>query len=113
MMEVLTLSISTPSTGAAAASSKTSMATAAAPTTRSTGLDERCIPGPTCSPRDSSNASTPCFDRPGTQQRTDRGHQRPPGTPPRSALEFRNLTNYIASPLLETGGFRPRLHPEL
>jgi transposase len=31
-----------------------------------------------------------------------------------SALGFRNLTNYIArSLLLETGGFRPRLHPAL
>jgi len=29
-----------------------------------------------------------------------------------SALGFRNLTNYIARSLLETGGFRPRLHPE-
>ena len=28
-----------------------------------------------------------------------------------SALGFRNLTNYIARSLLETGGFRPRLHP--
>jgi transposase len=28
-----------------------------------------------------------------------------------SALEFRNLTNYIARSLLEAGGFRPRLHP--
>ncbi|MDP9466823.1 MAG: ISL3 family transposase [Actinomycetota bacterium] len=28
-----------------------------------------------------------------------------------SALGFRNLTNYIARCLLETGGFRPRLHP--
>ncbi len=27
------------------------------------------------------------------------------------ALGFRNLTNYIARSLLETGGFRPRLHP--
>ena len=27
-----------------------------------------------------------------------------------SALGFRNLTNYIARCLLETGGFRPRLH---
>ena len=27
-----------------------------------------------------------------------------------SALGFRNLTNYIARSLLETGGFRPRLH---
>jgi len=28
-----------------------------------------------------------------------------------SALGFRNLTNYIARSLLETGGFQPRLHP--
>ncbi len=30
-----------------------------------------------------------------------------------SALGFRNLTNYMARSLLETGGFRPRLHPRL
>ena len=30
-----------------------------------------------------------------------------------SALGFRNLTNYIARSLLETGGFRPRLHRHL
>jgi transposase len=30
-----------------------------------------------------------------------------------SALGFRNLTNYVARSLLETGGFRPRLHPLL
>ena len=30
-----------------------------------------------------------------------------------SALGFRNLTNYIARALLETGGFRPRRHPAL
>ncbi len=30
-----------------------------------------------------------------------------------SALGFRNLTNYIARSLLETGGFRPLLHPAL
>jgi transposase len=30
-----------------------------------------------------------------------------------SALGFRNLTNYIARSLLETGGFRPALHPRL
>lgn len=28
------------------------------------------------------------------------------------ALGFRNLTNYIARALLETGGFRPHLHPQ-
>jgi transposase len=30
-----------------------------------------------------------------------------------SALGFRNLTNYIARSLLETGGFRPHLHPRI
>jgi len=30
-----------------------------------------------------------------------------------SALGFRNLTNYIARSLLETGGFRPLIHPRL
>ena len=30
-----------------------------------------------------------------------------------SALGFRNITNYIARSLLETGGFRPRLHPRI
>ena len=30
-----------------------------------------------------------------------------------SALGFRNLTNYIARSLLETGGFRPQPHPAL
>ena len=30
-----------------------------------------------------------------------------------SALGFRNLTKYIARSLLETGGFRPQLHPQL
>ena len=29
-----------------------------------------------------------------------------------SALGFRNLTNHIARSLLESGGFRPRLHPQ-
>lgn len=30
-----------------------------------------------------------------------------------SALGFRNLANYIIRALLETGGFRPQLHPQL
>ena len=30
-----------------------------------------------------------------------------------SALGFPNLTNYITRALLETGGFRPQLHPQL
>jgi transposase len=51
------------------------------------------------------------FDRPGTSNAPTEAingrleHLR--GT----ALGFRNLTNYIARSLLETGGFRPRLHP--
>ncbi len=30
-----------------------------------------------------------------------------------SALGFRNLTHYVARSLLEAGGFRPHLHPQL
>ena len=30
-----------------------------------------------------------------------------------SALGFRNLHNYIHRSLLEAGGFKPRLHPQL
>jgi transposase len=53
------------------------------------------------------------FDRPGTSNGPTEAingrleHLR--GT----ALGFRNLTNYIARSLLETGGFRPRLHRQL
>jgi transposase len=53
------------------------------------------------------------FDRPGTSNRPTEAingrleHLRG------SALGFRNLTNYIATSLLETGGFRPQLHPRL
>ncbi len=53
------------------------------------------------------------FDRPGTSRGPTEAindrleHLRG------SALGFRNLTNYIARSLLETGGFRPRLHPPL
>jgi transposase len=53
------------------------------------------------------------FDRPGTSNGPTEAingrleHLR--GT----ALGFRNLTNYIARSLLETGGFRPSLHPAL
>lgn len=53
------------------------------------------------------------FDRPGTSNGPTEAingrleHLR--GT----ALGFRNLTHYIARSLLETGGFRPQLHPRL
>ena len=30
-----------------------------------------------------------------------------------SAQDFRNLTHYITRALLETGGFKPQLHPQL
>ncbi len=53
------------------------------------------------------------FDRPGTSngptEATNGRLEHLRG----SALGFRNLTNYIARSLLETGGFRPRLHPGL
>ncbi len=50
------------------------------------------------------------FDRPGTSKNPTEAingrleHLRG------SALGFRNLTNYIARSLLESGGFRPKLH---
>ena len=53
------------------------------------------------------------FDRPGTTNGPTEvingrlGHLRG------SALGFRNLTNYIARSLLESGEFRPQLHPGL
>jgi len=53
------------------------------------------------------------FDRPGTSNGPTEAingrieHLRGP------VLGFRNLTNYIARSLLETGGFRPQLHPRL
>jgi transposase len=51
------------------------------------------------------------FDRPHTSNGpTDAGNGRLEHLRG-SALGFRNLTNYIARSLLETGGFRPHLHP--
>jgi transposase len=54
-----------------------------------------------------------CFDRPGTgngpTEAIDGRLEHLGG----SALGFRNLTNYIARSLLESGAFRPRLHPRL
>ena len=168
-----------PSTSAAAASSRTSTATAAVPVTRSTRPDAPCTPAPACSPKQKSrleqlfaddahvavevtwaayqrmvtayrdpdsargrdlmkqliaslSSGVPAalvelrslgptlkqravdvlayFDRPGTSNGPTEAingrleHLRG------SALGFRNLTNYIARALLETGGFRPQLH---
>ena len=49
------------------------------------------------------------FDRPGTSNGPEAINGRLEHLRG-SALGFRNLTNYIARSLLETGGFRPRLH---
>jgi transposase len=53
------------------------------------------------------------FDRPGTSNGPTEAINRRLEHLRGSALGFRNLTNYIARSLLETGGFRPRLHPGL
>lgn len=52
------------------------------------------------------------FDRPGTSNRPTEAINARLENLRGSALGFRNLTNYIARSLLETGGFRPRLHPQ-
>jgi transposase len=51
------------------------------------------------------------FDRPGTSNGPTEAINGRLDHLRGSALGFRNLTNYIARSLLETGGFRPRLHP--
>jgi transposase len=53
------------------------------------------------------------FDRPGTSNGPTEAINGRLERLRGSALGFRNLTNYIARLLLETGGFRPRLHPRL
>ena len=53
------------------------------------------------------------FDRPGTSNGPTEAMNGRLEHLRGSALGFRNLTNYIARSLLETGGFRPRLHPAL
>jgi transposase len=52
------------------------------------------------------------FDRPGTSNGPTEAMNGRLEHLRGSALGFRNLTNYKARSLLETGGFRPRLHPE-
>ena len=53
------------------------------------------------------------FDRPGTSngptEAINGRHEHLRG----SALGFRNLTHYVARSLLESGGFRPRLHSQI
>ncbi|GAA4730379.1 hypothetical protein GCM10023350_12030 [Nocardioides endophyticus] len=53
------------------------------------------------------------FDRPGTSNGPTEALNGRLEYVRGSALGFRNLTNYIARSLLETGGFRPQLHPRL
>jgi transposase len=53
------------------------------------------------------------FDRPGTSNGPTEAMNGRLEHLRGSALGFRNLTNYIARSLLETGGFRPRLHSGL
>jgi transposase len=96
--------------------------TVAAGTTRSTRRAGPCTPVPTCSPTSTlitlgrtlkrrAADVLAYFDCPGASNGPTEAingrleHLRG------SALGFRNLTNYIARSLLETGGFRPRLHP--
>jgi transposase len=53
------------------------------------------------------------FERPGTSNGPTEALNGRLEHLPGTALGFRNLTNYIARSLLETGGFRPQLHPRL
>jgi transposase len=53
------------------------------------------------------------FDRPSTSNRPTEAINGRLEHLSGSAPGFRNLTNYIARSLLESGGFRPRLHPRL
>ena len=73
------------------------------------GLNVAVMPGRTLKKRAADVLAY--FDRPGTSNGPTAAingrleHLRG------SALGFRNLTNYIARSLLETGRFRPQLHP--
>lgn len=53
------------------------------------------------------------YDRPGTSNGPTEAINRRLEHRRGSALGFRNLTNYITRSLLETGGFRPQLHPRM
>ena len=53
------------------------------------------------------------FDRPGTSNGPTEAINGRLGHLRGVALGFRNLTNYIARSLLETGGFRPQIHRRL
>lgn len=51
------------------------------------------------------------FDRPGTSNGPTESINSRLEHLRGSALGFRSLTNYVARSLLESGGFRPKLHP--
>jgi transposase len=82
-------------------------------------------PGPAGPPRPPRPLRRPALRRTTDPAHRSRPAHRPPSNGPTgaingrlehlrgSALGFRNLTNYIARALLETRGFRPRLHPAL
>ena len=53
------------------------------------------------------------FDRPGTSNGPTEAINGRLEHLPSTALGFRNLINYTLRSLLDTGGFRPRLHPLL
>src|SRR5699024_9582726 len=53
------------------------------------------------------------FDRPGTRSGPTEAINGRPEHLRDIALGFRNLTHYIARSLLEAGGFRPHLHPQM
>lgn len=53
------------------------------------------------------------FDRPGTSNGPTEAINRRLEHLRGSAFGFRNLTSYIAWALMESGGFRPRLHLRL
>lgn len=107
-------------TAAGNGSSNNCTATAAVPMTRSTASAASCAPAPltelitlgrTLKRRAADVLAY--FDRPGSSNGPAEAingrlkHLR--GT----ALGFRNLGNYTTRALLDTGGFRPRLHPLL
>jgi transposase len=54
-----------------------------------------------------------CFNRPGTSNGPTEAINGRLEYLRGTALDFRNLANYITRALLDTGGFRPRIHPLL
>jgi transposase len=74
-------------------------------------LSEPITPGPTL--KQHGDDVLAYLDQPGTSNGPTEAINGRPEHPRGPAPGFRNLTNYIARSLLESGGFRPRLHPRL